>query len=139
MSAPHQTTLAGAAISLHIGQRVRHRDYNGQRVTGVVCGLSIDSDGKLEADVALDQPIVIPASAGYRETQIHRQQLPAIELSPFDDRDELMAELAAALQEAVDAVRVFHGPVGWETYRDHSPEMQRWRAAIAKATGAAPC
>lgn len=46
-------------------------------------------------------------------------------------------ELLAALQEAIDAVHTFHGPVAWETYRDHSPEMKRWRDAIAKATGSA--
>lgn len=40
-------------------------------------------------------------------------------------------ELLAAMEEAIDAVRVFHGPVDWETYRDHSPEMKRWQAAIA--------
>jgi hypothetical protein len=46
-------------------------------------------------------------------------------------------ELLEALQDAIAAVRVFHGPVAWETYRDHSPEMKRWRAAIARATGEA--
>ncbi len=47
-------------------------------------------------------------------------------------------ELLAALQEAIGAVRVFHGPDEWETYRDHSPEMRRWHTLIAKATGATP-
>jgi hypothetical protein len=46
-------------------------------------------------------------------------------------------DLLEALREAMSAVRVFHGPVDWEIYRDRSPEMQRWRAAIAKATGSA--
>lgn len=44
-------------------------------------------------------------------------------------------DLLDALVEVMDAVKVFHGPVEWETYRDHSPEMKRWRAAIAKAEG----
>lgn len=34
-----------------------------------------------------------------------------------------------------EAIKVFHGPIEWETYRDRSPEMKRWRAVIAKATG----
>ena len=46
-------------------------------------------------------------------------------------------ELVAALQESIETVRVFHGPLEWETYRDHSPEMKRWNEAIQKATGAA--
>lgn len=33
---------AGVELSLRIGQRVRHRDYNGRRVTGIVNGLSIE-------------------------------------------------------------------------------------------------
>ena len=39
--------------------------------------------------------------------------------------------LRDALRSAIEAVRVFHGPVEWETYRDHSPEMKRWQAALA--------
>lgn len=130
MSAPHQTALAVAAISLHIGQRVRHRDHKGQRVTGVVRGLYIDSEGPPVADVALDQPIVIPASADHREIQIHRQQLPAIELSPFDDRDELMAELAAALQPFVAR----NSSDETITITVRTADVARARAAIAKAT-----
>lgn len=44
-------------------------------------------------------------------------------------------ELLAALKEAIDAVKVFHGPNCWEIYEANAPEMRRWRAAIAKATG----
>lgn len=90
---------AGVQISLHIGQRVRHRDYKGQRVTGEIRGLSVDSDRVLQADVALDAPIVIPPrSADDREVSIWHQHLPAHELSPFDDRDELISALAKALE-----------------------------------------
>ncbi len=46
-------------------------------------------------------------------------------------------ELLDALRDAMQAVEVFHGPIAWEVFRDHSPEMKRWRAAIAKATGEA--
>ena len=44
-------------------------------------------------------------------------------------------ELLSALRESLEIIEAFHGPVEWETYRDHSPEMKRLRAAIAKATG----
>ena len=47
------TDTGRATVSLHIGQRVRHRDHKGQRVTGVVRSLSVDSDGRLGADVVL--------------------------------------------------------------------------------------
>lgn len=43
--------------------------------------------------------------------------------------------LLVALEEAIEAVRVLHGPADWETYRDHSPEMKRWTALIARAKG----
>lgn len=44
------------------------------------------------------------------------------------------AELLAALQEAIDAVKTFHGPDCWDIYEQHSPEMKRWTALIKKAT-----
>lgn len=55
--------------------------------------------------------------------------------------DWAKAELAAAapqlleaLRDAIDAVKVFHGPDAWDIYWQHSPECKRWRDAIAKAT-----
>ncbi|MCM3565942.1 hypothetical protein [Hydrogenophaga intermedia] len=44
-------------------------------------------------------------------------------------------ELLDALREAMQAVEAFHGPDHWDVYRDHSPEMKRWRDVITKATG----
>lgn len=44
-------------------------------------------------------------------------------------------DLLAGLQEALEIIKCFHGPAQWETYRDHSPEMKRLRAAISSATG----
>jgi hypothetical protein len=38
-------------------------------------------------------------------------------------------QLRQALKEAIAAVKLFHGP-GWELYRDHSPEMKRWKALL---------
>lgn len=40
---------AGVEISLRIGQRVRHHDFHGKRVTGVVRGLSVDSEELIAA------------------------------------------------------------------------------------------
>ncbi len=52
------------------------------------------------------------------------QHVPAHELQPFDDRDELIAEMLAALQGVVCVA-------------DRSTaEFDAARAAIAKATGA---
>lgn len=59
----------------------------------------------------------------------------------FRDQQEANARLIAAapdlldaLRDAISAVQIFHGHIDWETYRNHSPEMKRWNAAIAKAT-----
>lgn len=119
---------AGVEISLRIGQRVRRSDYAGKRVTGVIRGLSVDSDQGLMATITLDAPIVIPAlGADDREVSIWNQHVSAHELSPFDERDELMAEMLAALQRAADLLA-----------RDgkHDSAWRQVRAAIAKATGA---
>jgi hypothetical protein len=90
---------SGIEVSLRIGQHVRHGEYKGQRVTGVIRGLSIDSDRVLQADIALDAPIIIPASAaGDREIRLWSQLVPAHELAPFDDRDDLIAELRLACE-----------------------------------------
>lgn len=91
------TKSAGLALNLTIGQRVRHHDYRGQRVTGVVQSLGIE-EGRLMAGIALDAPIVIPArSDGELEIRIYNQHVCAVELAPFDDRDELIGELSVAL------------------------------------------
>ena len=98
MSAVQQTPVAGVEISLRIGQRVRHQDYQGKRVTGVVRGLSIDLENALMVDCVLDAPIVIPPGDGFSEIQIHRQHAPAHEFAPFDDRDEVIEKLLTTLE-----------------------------------------
>ena len=119
-------------ISLRIGQRVRHTDYKGQRVTGVVTGLQVDSDRALIADVVLDKAIVIPADAHGPEITVRHQHAPAHEFSPFDERDELMAEILAALNAALDDV---------DAARAEGIEQPAWadpaRTVVAKVTGAA--
>lgn len=88
----------GCSLNICIGQRVRHREYKGMPITGVVRSLSIE-DGCLTAGIALDDPIIIPArSEDDREIRIYNQCVPAIELAPFDHRDDLIDELRTALQ-----------------------------------------
>jgi hypothetical protein len=90
-------------MQLTIGQRVRHHDCQGRRVTGVVRGIALSADQVLEADIALDAPIVLPARGeGDREISIWRQHVSAHELTPFDARDELIAELRGALKAMLD-------------------------------------
>jgi hypothetical protein len=91
---------AGIALNLTIGQRVRHQDYDGKRVTGVVRSLAVDSERGLMVTIALDAPIVIPAGGGFGAINIHTQHAPVHEFAPFDERDELVAELLAACEAA---------------------------------------
>lgn len=93
---------AGVDMTFRIGQRVRHRDYKGRRVTGVVCVLSVDSDRGLMVEIVLDEPIVIEArEPGDRPIDIYRQHAPAHEFSAFDERAELVAEMLTALRGVV--------------------------------------
>lgn len=135
MSAAHAPgPQAGIALALRIGQHVRHRDYNGKRVTGTVRGISVDDRG-LQADIVLDAPIVIPArSADDREISIWHQHVPAHDLTPFDDRDELIAEMLAALRISERALSALSHP---DCAADSDGPLYSARAAIAKATGAA--
>lgn len=155
----------GLEISLRIGQRVRHQDFHGKRVTGIVRGLSVDSEDVLHADIALDEAIVIPPiNEDDHELRIYRQHVPAHELAPFDEREELIA----GMREAAEAVAAFIGgakdrlgrpdpaaneemraarerirelavrygvAAGHHTYIDQCAAVLR--AAIAKATGSA--
>jgi hypothetical protein len=116
---------AGVALTLRLGQRVRHGDYKGKRITGVVHGLSIDNDHTLRAQLVLDAPIVIPAGNGFAQIDIYRQDVAAHEVSPFDERDELVAEMLAALK---GVVRVADRA---------TVEFDAARAVIAKAEGTA--
>lgn len=124
MSAQH-SPATGVEVSLRIGQHVRHRDFKGQRVTGVVHGIALDSDKSLMVDLVLDAPIVIPASEEIPTLYINRQYVPAHEVTSFDERDELIAEMLAALQ---GVVRVADRA---------TDEFDAARAAISKATGSA--
>lgn len=42
-------------------------------------------------------------------------------------------ELVDALRESIDLIKSWHGPEAWDIYYEHSPEMKRLRAALAKA------
>jgi hypothetical protein len=134
---PTQLLDAGADMSFRIGQRVRHLDYKGQRMTGVVRGLSLDSEQGLMVSIALDSPIVIPAGEGYSETTIWNQHAPAHEFRPFDERDELIAGLLEALQRIVTAADSEAAAGGEMWYAEAVyPAIEAARAAIAKTKGA---
>jgi hypothetical protein len=124
---------AGLELSLRIGQRVRHQDYMGKRVTGVVQGVSIDPERGLMVDCALDTPIVIPPGHGYQEIKIYRQCAPAHEFSPFDDRDELIAEMLKSLSDLLTQTKRCFALVESEE-RAKVAAMDAARAVIAKAT-----
>lgn len=94
-------SACGVEVSLRIGQRVRHRDHAGRRVTGTVNSLQIESEQGLTASVILDEPIIIPARGeGDREVRINWQTCPVQEFAPFDDRDAQITEMLAALRNA---------------------------------------
>ncbi len=98
----HLTPIhASAALALHIGQHVRHRDYKGRRVAGRIQGLTIDPEQGLMAHAVLDEPIVIPADQYGPEVRNYHIHAPAHEFTPLDDRDELMAEMLDVLQTIV--------------------------------------
>ena len=47
-------------------------------------------------------------------------------------------DLLAALKDALKTIEAWHGPIAWQIYLDHAPEMKRIRAAIDKAEERAP-
>ena len=121
---------AGTTFALSIGQRVKHHDYKGRRVTGVVRLLSIDPERGLMVDIALDKPIVIPPlTSDDREIRVYSQYAQAHEFTPFDERDELLAEMLEALRASVAFVEGAPGAV---------EPFALIRAVIAKAEGGAP-
>lgn len=119
---------ASISIDLRIGQHVRHHNYQGKRVTGVVCALSVDTESGLMADLVLDAPIVIAADGEFQAISIHRQHIPAHELSAFDDRDELIAELRLACEGLLACADTGVTSLG---------AIRAGRAAIAKVAGVA--
>lgn len=139
MTAPKHTQVPTATleISLRIGQRVRHQDFKGKRVTGIVRGFSVDTEDVLHADIALDEAIVIaPLDANDHEVRIYRQHVPAHELAPFDEREELIATL-------LDAARAAEVVLGRQKWIEGSTDPEavalvKLRAAIAMASGSAP-
>jgi hypothetical protein len=122
---------ASLEITLRIGQRVRHHDFHGKRVTGIVRGLSVDGEDVLHADIALDDAIVIPPiNSGDHELRIYRQHVPAHEVCPFDDRDELIGDMLGLLRRMEEQYDD-NPSVGLSLFIDDI------RRAIAKATGSA--
>ena len=133
MSAAHNAAAnpaaASAEISLRIGQRVVHGIHGGKRVTGVVRSLGIEDDRGLMVTILLDAPIVIPPyGEDDREILIHWQTAQAHEFAPFDERDELLAEMRTAL------VAMEH-EFGRTYLAGSSHSVDLARAAIAKVNG----
>jgi hypothetical protein len=127
---------AGVDMSFRIGQRVRHQDYDGKRVTGVVRGLTVDGERGLMVTIALDAPIVIPEGNGCREIHIHNQHAPAHEFSAFEGRDEIASDLLFALREALQSLEYVYYAYPNICGRGKAGEdMHRARVAIAKANG----
>lgn len=57
----------------------------------------------------------------------------ALELHPKHEKAAVQRdELLAALEEAIEVIKAWHGPECWDIYFEHSPEMKRIRSAIAK-------
>ena len=54
----------------------------------------------------------------------------AVHLRALDASHQRLVE---ALADCIAAVEVFHGPDAWDIYREHSPEMKRWVAALEQA------
>lgn len=76
----------------------------------------------------------LPVGAGPADVEVAQRCKPmVIATAPVMAADALLA----GLQEALELVESFHGPIEWETYRDFSPEMKRLRAIVARATGSA--
>ena len=48
-----------------------------------------------------------------------------------------VSQIAAVLAEAAQIIEFFHGPIAWETYWNHSPEMKRLRTAQAAVVAGA--
>ena len=44
-----------------------------------------------------------------------------------------LTQLHAALLTARDTIKALHGPVAWDIYDQHSPEMKQINAALEKA------
>jgi hypothetical protein len=122
----------GVEIALRIGQRVRHRDHLGRRITGVINSLQVESEQGLTASVLLDEPIIIPARGeGDREVRINWQTCPVQEFAPFDDRDEQITEMLAALRNARAGLEIANERI------EFSGLLVEIDAAIARAIGSA--
>lgn len=60
------------------------------------------------------------------------QDTKELDTAPNTARDAI----AALYEEALAIIKVHHGDVAWEIYRDHSPEMKRLRAKFDSAATA---
>lgn len=136
MAEATHTPSVGVEISLRIGQRVRHRDHAGKRVTGIVNSLQVESEQGLTASVILDEPIIIPARGeGDREIRINWQTCPVTEFAPFDDRDELIAEMLTMLNRLIAAGGWYGSALEFDHGVDGEALKAEVDAVIAKVEG----
>lgn len=105
-------------------------DVVGASGVSIICGMS-DADARRIV-------ACVNALEGIPTELIEQGGFAAVPIATHREVKQQRDELLAALKEAIDAVRVFHGPEGWETYREHSPEMKRWSDIIARVEDSKP-
>lgn len=122
---------------LRVGQRVRHTDHLGQRVTGVIYGLSVCHERGLMVDCRLDAPIVIPSDEHSPSISIWNQYGQAHEFTAFDERDELVDELVGTLDACRNMLADLAGCPGIDVAMQAKLQgrITTVSVAIAKVTG----
>lgn len=96
--------LAGASFKFALGQLVALKSGH----TGHIRALLFDFESGLpQAEIALLQPIVIPARGEYSRLEIWRQYQPLHDLIPVDETAEIRRQLFDSLVEAEAFIRGF--------------------------------
>lgn len=73
---------AGISINFHLGQRVVITADHARGKTGRLIVLDMRGDEGIQGTVCLDEPIIIPASDGFKEIHIHSQTLSLLDFAP---------------------------------------------------------
>lgn len=68
-------------------------------------------------------------------SRVHSENWMTVGGKPFAIEASLrLTQLHAALLTARDTIKALHGPIAWDIYDQHSPEMKQINAALKKAT-----
>lgn len=131
MNAEAPILLAGASFAYALGQFVALKSGH----TGHITGLFYDSEtGRPTADIALIEPIIIPASKRdpdrYPELSLWRQHEPLNDLCPADENAAIRRQLVNALRGAEAFITGFEDD---ETQPDVRPLLKQIRAALGSA------